>query len=97
MNDDSSIVLRDAREPPPVGFAVRPVDEPITFVIERHNGQEYPSVVYGKLPGRLREKLHDGNRKLVVAIRLDTMPNAEQLLKMPVCCLYSEFCLRRSL
>jgi hypothetical protein len=50
-------------------------DEPVTFVVERHHGVERPSIIVGPLPEWLVAK---GQNRLVYALRVDKLPQAEQ-------------------
>jgi hypothetical protein len=66
-------------------------DDPITFCVERNNGQEAASIIYGPLPERLKAKLDGGQTKLIFACRLDKLPNGEMLRQMPIADLYEQF------
>lgn len=52
--------------------------DPVWFVVERRMGGESPAIIYDRLPQRLTRKITPFEASsLVYAIRLDTLPDAE--------------------
>ena len=67
-----------------------PINEQITFVVERRNGGiESPSIIYDLLPERLTNK--HSKHLLVYAVRLDRLPNGLEMAKLGPQELYRQF------
>lgn len=65
------------------------MSEPVFFVIERGTGGgEFPSIIRDLLPYALTRK---GSTSLVYAMRLDKLPDGEQLAARPLQALYEMY------